>query len=270
MPKSDKKTKTEASRTNSTKKNKDKKKRTPTRSTDRTGKEPSTPEKKNKRSKSKSPCKGTPPPTGGRGKYRDKTSPEDTPSSARSRGPIKSLQRSPLKRTSTTKPFSSKTPPKRSSTSTTSPKRRSSQSPSGPRRVRNKMNALSLEAKVTSDITEAPKKTEEEDTGVEKGAKPAPNHIDWMSTEEVDKALKHFHPTSEWQELPHDEKVGMLAGCYTPSEIKPTYLCYMTLMGVEPRHVNLAELKNRKVTAKAMSDTVVKVMNKTVHVGCTG
>ena len=269
MPKSDKKTKTEASRTNSTKKNKDKKKRTPTRSTDRTGKEPSTPEKKNKRSKSKSPCKGTPPPTGGQGKYRD-TSPEDTPSSARSRGPIKSLQRSPLKRTSTTKPFSSKTPPKRSSTSTTSPKRRSSQSPSGPRRVRNKMNALSLEAKVTSDITEAPKKTEEEDTGVEKGAKPAPNHIDWMSTEEVDKALKHFHPTSEWQELPHDEKVGMLAGCYTPSEIKPTYLYYMTLMGVEPRHVNLAELKNRKVMAKAMSDTVVKVINKTVHVGCTG
>ena len=79
MPKSDKKTKTEASTTNSTKKKKDKKKRTPTRSTDRTGKEPSTPEKKNKRSKSKSSCKGTPPPTGGPGKYRDKTSPEDTP-----------------------------------------------------------------------------------------------------------------------------------------------------------------------------------------------
>ena len=131
------------------------------------------------------------------------------------------------------------------------------------------MNDLSLEAKVTSEITEAPKKTEEEDTGVEKGAKPAPNHIDWRSTEEVDKALKHFHPTSEWQELPHDEKVGMLAGCYTPSEIKPTYLYYITLTGVELRHVNLAELKNRKGMSKAMSDALVKVMNKMVDLGCT-
>ena len=250
-----------------------KKKKKKSRST--TPSSTATPEKKekrkDKRSKSSTPRKGRTLASGGGGKYRDKSTDEETLKSPRS-VTSKTCRTPPRRQAKSPPEFSLKTPPIRTLSSKTSPspKRGSDQSPADQRRVRNKLSHLCLKSNSASGSTGASKKKEEEGSGVEKPGKPAPNTIEWQCTKAIGKALTHFFDEGEWVELPHDEKVEMLAGCYTPSELKPVYLLYMTLTGVNFQNVNLGDIKSRKGISKAMTDVIVKVMNMSAELGSTG
>ena len=65
------------------------------------------------------------------------------------------------------------------------------------------------------------------------------------------------------------DKVGLLAGLYTLSEMKPTYTYYSTLTGVALPNVPLKELKNRKDVSKAMMAVLVTVMNMLAELDST-
>lgn len=278
MTKSTKKASMASPSTNSVERKK--KKKTTTRPTAASsGDSLTTTETKTKRSKSKSHRKASTPPSNRHGNYRDRASPENTPSPVRSRNLASSPKRSATKSSSS---------PKRSP-SKASPKRPSSSVASGQRRVKNKMNDLSLEDKKARGRSESPSKrndlsledkkvrgrtkspsktVDDDDTGG-KGTKPAPNTIDWRSPEQLDRGLNHFLATSEWKELPQIDKVGLLAGLYTPSEMKPTYTYYCTLTGVALPNVPLKELKNRKDVSKAMMKVLATVINMLAELDST-
>ena len=144
---------------------------------------------------------------------------------------------------------------------TTSPNRSKVTRTSSP--VRKKLSTMHPNETTfpTSKKTSAPNSAVDSPNG--KGTRPLVNQIDWLSKQEVMDALSYFYDEREYNKITEVERIELLCGCYTPTEVRPIYFIYSVDPGIARRDVDLTCCSSRKKTGKAMSKLIVETMNMT-------
>ena len=107
--------------------------------------------------------------------------------------------------------------------------------------------------------------TSTDDSPKGKGTKPLVNQIDWLSKQEVMNALSFFFEKFKYNEITAVERIEMLCGCYTPTEVRPIYFLYAVDSGINKKDVDLSLCSSKKKAGKAMSELIVELMNMTAN-----
>ena len=77
--------------------------------------------------------------------------------------------------------------------------------------------------------------------------------------------LNYFFDECKYVDMTTVEKIELLCGCYTPSEVRPIYFLYAVDSGINEKDVDLSLCSNKKKAGKAMSELIVETMNMTAN-----